>query len=91
VAGARPDLTLRPLDAADIPELTRIIRTPEVARWWDVAAPWEEPDDVTMLDPALHNRGLGTRAIELLVRHLDPRRTPRRRSGSRMGERLRHR
>jgi aminoglycoside 6'-N-acetyltransferase len=101
VAGARPDLTLRPLDEADVPELTRIIRTPEVARWWDDELPWEEPDDVTMLtivvggrvagliqyaeetdpkyrhasidlflDPAMHNRGLGSRAIELLVRHL---------------------
>jgi aminoglycoside 6'-N-acetyltransferase len=44
VAGARPDLTLRPLDQADIPELARIIATPEVARWWDDGAPWEEPD-----------------------------------------------
>jgi aminoglycoside 6'-N-acetyltransferase len=101
VAGARPDLTLRPFETADVRELTRIIRTPEVARWWDDEPPWEEPDDVTMLtivvggrvagliqygeetdpkyrhasidlflDPALHNRGLGTHAIELLVRHL---------------------
>jgi aminoglycoside 6'-N-acetyltransferase len=102
VAGARPDLTLRPLQDADIRELTRIIRTPEVARWWDVEAPWDEEEpDVTMLtivvggrvagliqyaeetdpkyrhasvdlflDPALHNRGLGTHALTLLVRHL---------------------
>jgi aminoglycoside 6'-N-acetyltransferase len=44
VAGARPDLTLRPLAEADVPELARIIATPEVARWWDDGAPWEEPD-----------------------------------------------
>jgi aminoglycoside 6'-N-acetyltransferase len=28
-------LTLRPVVAADVPELLRIHRTPEVARWWD--------------------------------------------------------
>jgi len=39
---------LRPLTRADIPELTRIIETPAVARWWDDGAPWEEPD-ATML------------------------------------------
>jgi aminoglycoside 6'-N-acetyltransferase len=44
VAGAGPDLTLRPLAEADVPELARIIATPEVARWWDDGAPWEEPD-----------------------------------------------
>jgi aminoglycoside 6'-N-acetyltransferase len=48
VAGARPDLTLRPLAQADIPELTRIIQTPEVARWWDDGVPWED-SDATML------------------------------------------
>jgi aminoglycoside 6'-N-acetyltransferase len=41
-------VTLRPLEEADIPELTRIIQTPAVARWWDDGAPWEGPD-VTML------------------------------------------
>ena len=44
MAGAGPDLTLRPLAEADVPELARIIATPEVARWWDDGAPWEEPD-----------------------------------------------
>ena len=83
-----------------MPELTRILRTPEVARWWDVGAPWDD-EDCTMLtidvdgtvagliqyyeepdpkyrhaaidifvDPALHNRGIGTEAIRQLVRHL---------------------
>ena len=37
-------MTLRPLQAADVPELTRIIETPAVARWWDDGAPWEESD-----------------------------------------------
>jgi aminoglycoside 6'-N-acetyltransferase len=32
-------MILRPLDAADAAELLRILRTPEVARWWDA------PDD----------------------------------------------
>jgi aminoglycoside 6'-N-acetyltransferase len=35
VAGARADLTLRPLSADDEAELRRILATPEVARWWD--------------------------------------------------------
>jgi aminoglycoside 6'-N-acetyltransferase len=101
VAGARSDLILRPLEDADVPELSRIIATPEVARWWDDGSPWEDDDDVTQLtiviggkvagfiqygeelepkyrhasidifvDPALHGRGFGTHAIELLVRHL---------------------
>jgi aminoglycoside 6'-N-acetyltransferase len=48
VAGARSDLILRPLDDADRPELTRIIETPEVARWWDDGPPWDDPD-ATML------------------------------------------
>ena len=100
MAGAGPDLTLRPLADADLPELERIIATPAVARWWDDGAPWEEPD-ATMLtivvdgeiagliqyseeldrkyrhasidifvDPARHNRGVGSRAIAQLVRHL---------------------
>jgi aminoglycoside 6'-N-acetyltransferase len=102
VAGARPDLTLRPLAEADLPELTRILQTPEVARWWDVGAPWDDDDDdCTLLaidvggtvagliqyyeepdpkyrhaaidifvDPAVHNRGIGTNAMRRLVRHL---------------------
>jgi aminoglycoside 6'-N-acetyltransferase len=41
-------VTLRPLDEADLPELQRIIATPEVARWWDDGAPWDEAD-ATML------------------------------------------
>jgi aminoglycoside 6'-N-acetyltransferase len=45
---------------ADISELTRILQTPEVARWWDSG----------FVDPARHNRGIGTRAIQLVVRHL---------------------
>ena len=32
-------MILRPLDPADAAELLRILRTPEVARWWD------EPDE----------------------------------------------
>ena len=48
MAGARAELTLRPLAEADIPELTRIIRTPAVARWWDDGVPWDDPD-ATML------------------------------------------
>jgi len=44
-------VTLRPLHAADIPELTRIIETPAVARWWDDGAPWEEPDRRYRHDP----------------------------------------
>ena len=50
VAGARSDLTLRPLDDADVPELSRIIATPEVARWWDERIAVEEDDgDATHL------------------------------------------
>jgi aminoglycoside 6'-N-acetyltransferase len=100
VAGARSDLTLRPLTEADIPELRRILATPAVARVWDDEPPWEDPDSTQLtievgglvagliqygeeltpkyrhasvdifLDPAFHNRGLGTKAIRLLVRHL---------------------
>jgi RimJ/RimL family protein N-acetyltransferase len=101
MAGARSDLTLRPLTEADIPELRRILATPEVARVWDDGPPWEDDPDSTQLtievgglvagvvqygeeltpkyrhatidiflDPAFHNRGLGTKAIELVVRHL---------------------
>ena len=83
-----------------MPALAAIIATPEVSRWWDDGAPWDEPD-ATMLtivagdrivgliqyaealdpkyrhasidifvDPAWHNQGIGTRAIQELVRHL---------------------
>jgi aminoglycoside 6'-N-acetyltransferase len=44
-AGAQ--VVLRPLVAADEPELIRIHRTPEVSRWWDLPAerfPWDEPE-----------------------------------------------
>jgi aminoglycoside 6'-N-acetyltransferase len=58
VAGARSDLILRPLERADLPELTRIIATPEVARWWDDGAPWEEPD-ATMLTIVVGGRVAG--------------------------------
>jgi len=43
----RPRLELRPLAAGDEAELIRILRTPEVARWWDApddGFPWEEPE-----------------------------------------------
>jgi aminoglycoside 6'-N-acetyltransferase len=39
VAGARADLTLRPLAPQDAAALRRILAAPEVARWWDA------PDD----------------------------------------------
>jgi RimJ/RimL family protein N-acetyltransferase len=39
VAGARADLTLRPLAPRDAEELRRIAATPEVARWWDAPDP----------------------------------------------------
>ena len=48
MAGAGAELTLRPLARADLPELTRIIQTPEVARWWDDEPPWDD-GDATML------------------------------------------
>jgi aminoglycoside 6'-N-acetyltransferase len=101
VAGARSDLILRPLTEADLPELERILATPEVARVWDDGPPWEDDPDSTHLtivsgglvagliqyaeeqaakyrhasidifvDPALHNRGVGTKAVQLVVRHL---------------------
>jgi aminoglycoside 6'-N-acetyltransferase len=99
---------LRPVTAADIPELARIRRTPEVHEHWrggddmvaevekDLAEPdsnplvieldgrlvgwiqWEaeeEPDyrhasmDI-YVDPAVHNRGVGTDAMRTLARHL---------------------
>ncbi len=40
-------LVLRPLAPGDEPDLIRIHRTPEVARWWDQPAehfPWDEPE-----------------------------------------------
>ncbi len=40
-------LTLRPLQAEDALELTRIHRTPEVRRWWgdpEAGFPWDEPE-----------------------------------------------
>jgi aminoglycoside 6'-N-acetyltransferase len=48
-----PDrLTLRPLQPADAPELLRILRTPEVARWWDVPDPGfplsDDPESVRL-------------------------------------------
>jgi aminoglycoside 6'-N-acetyltransferase len=49
MAGARPDLTVRPLAAEDIPELSRILATPEVARWWDTEPPWEDPGGAVLL------------------------------------------
>ena len=49
---------LRPLQAADVPELTRIIDTPAVARWWDDGAPWEE-SDATMLTIVAEDRIAG--------------------------------
>ena len=100
MAGARSDLILRPLEDADLPELERILATPEVARVWDDGAPWDDPDATQLtivtgglvagliqyaeeltpkyrhasidifVDPALHNRGVGTKAIQLLVGHL---------------------
>jgi aminoglycoside 6'-N-acetyltransferase len=43
-----PPVTLRPLEAADLPELRRIHETPEVARWWglpdDDFAPIDDPE-----------------------------------------------
>ena len=51
-------MTLRPLQAADVPELTRIIETPAVARWWDDGAPWEE-SDATMLTIVAEDRIAG--------------------------------
>ena len=51
-------MTLRPLQAADVAELTRIIETPAVARWWDDGAPWEE-SDATMLTIVAEDRIAG--------------------------------
>ena len=44
-----PNLVLRALAVGDEPELLRILRTPEVARWWDepeAGFPWtDDPDE----------------------------------------------
>ena len=65
-------MTLRPLQAADVPELTRIIETPAVARWWDDGAPWEEPD-ATMLTIVAEGRIAGliqyTEELDRKYRH----------------------
>jgi aminoglycoside 6'-N-acetyltransferase len=58
VAGARPDLTLRPFADADVAALAAIIATPEVSRWWDDGAPWDEPD-ATMLTIVARGRIVG--------------------------------
>ncbi|HWH96655.1 MAG TPA: GNAT family protein [Baekduia sp.] len=95
------ELRLRPLAADDAPELLRILRTPEVARWWDEPEEGfpltDDPDSVRLtiivdgrvagliqyweetepkyrhaaidvfLDPALHDRGLGSEAVRRVV------------------------
>jgi aminoglycoside 6'-N-acetyltransferase len=51
MAEPRPRMTLRPLAEGDEPELLRIHRTPEVARWWDAPAddfPWDEPESTRL-------------------------------------------
>jgi aminoglycoside 6'-N-acetyltransferase len=101
MAGAGPDLTLRPFEDKDVAALAAIIATPEVSRWWDDGAPWDDEPDATLLtivvdgrivgliqfaeeldakyrhasidifvDPALHNQGIGSRAIAELARYL---------------------
>jgi aminoglycoside 6'-N-acetyltransferase len=52
MAGARPDLTLRPLARGDESELLRILATPEVVRWWDApdsGFPWDDDPEATRL------------------------------------------
>jgi aminoglycoside 6'-N-acetyltransferase len=48
-----PRVLLRPTVIADVPDVERVLRTPEVARWW----PIDGPEDVVALcdgsDPAL--------------------------------------
>lgn len=47
VPSHRPQVVLRPLAQDDVPELLRIHRTTEVARWWgapDGSFPWDEPE-----------------------------------------------
>jgi aminoglycoside 6'-N-acetyltransferase len=97
-------MRLRPMTEADGPELLRILRTPEVAYWWDAPDPGfpftDDPDAIRLvievdgavagmiqfaeelepkyrhasidlfLDPALHNRGIGTEAVRQVVRTL---------------------
>jgi aminoglycoside 6'-N-acetyltransferase len=98
---------LRPVEAGDVAELTRIHTTPEVRRWWgdpDPGWPLEDDPETTrlaivvegrvagliqyseeddpryrhagidlFLDPALHNRGLGTEAVGRVVALLQER------------------
>jgi len=97
------NVTLRALERRDAPELTRIHRCEEVARWWGEPTgdfPWDEPESTRLtieadghvagliqfweesepryrhaaidlfVDPALHGRGVGTKALSLLVEHL---------------------
>src|SRR6185295_4260162 len=59
VAGAGPDLTLRPFAAADVPALAAVIAAPDVARWWDDGAPWEDESDATMLTIVADGRIVG--------------------------------
>ena len=59
MAGAGPDLTLRPFADADIPALAAIIAAPEVARWWDDGAPWYDEQDATMLTIVVDGRIAG--------------------------------
>ena len=47
----RPGLLLAQLARGDAAELRRIIRTPEVSRWWDVPPddfPWDDPESMRM-------------------------------------------
>jgi aminoglycoside 6'-N-acetyltransferase len=47
-----PNLTLRPLAASDERDLLRILRTPEVAQWWDEpdqGFPWTDDPESTRL------------------------------------------
>jgi aminoglycoside 6'-N-acetyltransferase len=47
----RMDVILRPLAQGDEAELRRIIETPEVRRWWDIAPddfPWDEPESTRL-------------------------------------------
>jgi aminoglycoside 6'-N-acetyltransferase len=94
---------LRPIAQEDVPELLRIHRLPEVARFWDEPEddfPRDDPEATRLvievdgavagliqfaeeltpkyrhasidifLDPALHGRGIGTRAVREVVRIL---------------------
>lgn len=47
----RPGVVLAPLAHGDEAELRRIIATPEVRRWWDVAPddfPWDDPESTRL-------------------------------------------